>query len=162
MPLVRHNRGWVIVVSFIVAFLLTTIPLPGWLADWRPAWVAMMVIYWCVVLPERVGVAIAWILGLLLDVSTGALLGQNALGLAVIAYLTLRLHKQIRIFPPIQQSILVCFYLLLLQFFSLWIRGIIGVPPQHWTFWAPVLSSVLLWPIFFVIMRGIRHKYNVF
>lgn len=162
MPLVRHNSGWVILVSFIIAFLLTTIPLPGWLADWRPAWVVMMVIYWCIVLPERVGVAIAWVLGLLLDVYTGTLLGQNALGLSVIAYLTLRLHKQIRIFPPLQQSVLICIYLLLFQFFTLWIRGIIGVPPQHWTFWAPVLSSMLLWPIFFIIMRNIRRKFNVY
>ena len=162
MPLVRHNGGWVILASFIIAFLLTTIPLPGWLADWRPAWVVMMVIYWCIVLPERVGVAIAWILGLLLDVYTGTLLGQNALGLAVIAYLTLRLHKQIRIFPPLQQSVLICFYLLLFQFFTLWVRGIIGVPPQHWTFWAPVVSSMLLWPIFFVIMRNVRRKFNVY
>ena len=162
MALVRHNSGWVILVSFIIAFLLTTIPLPGWLADWRPAWVVMMVIYWCIVLPERVGVAIAWVLGLLLDVYTGTLLGQNALGLSVIAYLTLRLHKQIRIFPPLQQSVLICIYLLLFQFFTLWIRGIIGVPPQHWTFWAPVLSSMLLWPIFFIIMRNIRRKFNVY
>ena len=162
MPLVKHNGGWVILASFIIALLLTTIPLPGWLNDWRPAWVAMMLIYWCIVLPERVGIGIAWLLGLMLDVHTGALLGQNALGLSVIAYLTLRLHKQIRIFPPLQQSMLICFYLLLFQFLSLWIRGIIGVPPQHWTFWAPVVSSMLLWPIFFIIMRATRRKYNVF
>ena len=162
MPLVKHNGGWVIAVSFVAALLLTTIPLPGWLSDWRPAWVAMMLIYWCLDLPERVGIGIAWVLGLMLDVHTGALLGQNALGLSVIAYLTLRLHKQIRIFPPLQQSVLICFYLLLFQFLALWIRGIIGVPPQHWAFWTPVLSSMLLWPIFVFIMRGVRRKYNVF
>ena len=162
MPLVKYNGGWVIAVSFIIALLLTTIPLPGWLSDWRPAWVVMMLIYWCIALPERVGIGIAWILGLLLDVHTGALLGQNALGLSVIAYLTLRLHKQIRIFPPLQQSILICFYLVLFQFFTLWIRGITGIPPQHWSFWAPVASSMLLWPFFFFIMRGVRRKYNVF
>ena len=162
MPLVKHNGGWVILASFIIALLLTTIPLPGWLNDWRPAWVAMMLIYWCIVLPERVGIGIAWLLGLMLDVHTGALLGQNALGLSVIAYLTLRLHKQIRIFPPLQQSVLICFYLLLFQFLTLWIRGIIGVPPQHWSFWAPVVSSMLLWPVFFIIMRATRRKYNVF
>ncbi len=162
MPLVKHNGGWVILASFIIALLLTTIPLPGWLNDWRPAWVAMMLIYWCIVLPERVGIGIAWLLGLMLDVHTGALLGQNALGLSIIAYLTLRLHKQIRIFPPLQQSMLICLYLLLFQFLTLWIRGIIGVPPQHWTFWAPVVSSMLLWPVFFIIMRATRRKYNVF
>ena len=160
--LVKHNGGWVILFSFIIALLLTTIPLPGLLTDWRPAWVAMMLIYWCIVLPERVGVGIAWLLGLILDVHTGALLGQNALGLAVVAYLTLRLHKQIRVFPPLQQSVLICVYLLVLQFFTLWIRGIIGVPPQHWSFWAPVASSMLMWPVFFYIMGGIRRKYNVF
>lgn len=63
--LVRHHGGWVILLSFIIALLLTTIPLPGLLADWRPAWVAMMLIYWCIVLPERVGVGIAWLLGLI-------------------------------------------------------------------------------------------------
>ena len=162
MPLVKHNGGWVILASFIIALLLTTIPLPGWLNDWRPAWVAMMLIYWCIVLPERVGIGIAWLLGLMLDVHTGALLGQNALGLSVIAYLTLRLHKQIRIFPPLQQSVLICFYLLLFQFLTLWIRGIIGAPPQHWSFWTPVVSSMLLWPVFFIIMRATRRKYNVF
>ncbi len=160
--LVKHNGGWVILFSFIIALLLTTIPLPGLLTDWRPAWVAMMLIYWCIVLPERVGVGIAWLLGLILDVHTGALLGQSALGLAVVAYLTLRLHKQIRVFPPLQQSVLICVYLLVLQFFTLWIRGIIGVPPQHWSFWAPVASSMLMWPVFFYIMGGIRRKYNVF
>lgn len=162
MPLVRHNGGWVIAVSFIIALLLTTIPLPGWLGDWRPAWVAMMLIYWCMVLPERVGVSIAWVLGLLLDVHTGALLGQNAMGLSVIAYLTLRLQRQIRIYPLLQQSIFICFYLLLLQFFTLWIRGIAGIPPQQWLFWAPVASSVLLWPLFSHMMHSIRHKFNVF
>lgn len=160
--LAKHNGSWVILVSFIIALLLTTIPLPGLLTDWRPAWVAMMLIYWCIVLPERVGIGIAWVLGLILDVYTGALLGQNALGLSVVAYLTLRLHKQLRVFPPLQQAVPICVCLLLLQFFTLWIRGIIGVPPQHWSFWAPVASSMLLWPVFFSIMRGVRRRYNVF
>lgn len=160
--LARHNGGWVILLSFIVALLLTTIPLPGALSDWRPAWVAMMLIYWCLVLPERVGIGVGWLLGVIQDVYTGALLGQNALGLSVIAYLALRLQKQIRVFPPLQQSVLICVCVALLQFSTWWIRGIIGVPPQRWLFWAPVASSMLLWPLFFYVMFGIRRRYNVF
>ena len=45
---VKHHGGWVILLSFLIALLLTTIPLPGPLTDWRPAWVAMMLIYWCI------------------------------------------------------------------------------------------------------------------
>ena len=157
----RHNGGWVILAGFLIALLLTAIPLPGVLTEWRPAWVAMTLIYWCMVLPERVGVGIAWLLGLVLDVHTGALLGQNAFGLSVIAYLTLRLHKQIRVFPLLQQSLLICVYLLLFQFFTLWIRGLIGIPPQHWSFWAPVVSSMVLWPVFFYLMQAARRRYNV-
>lgn len=162
MPAARHNGGWVILLSFVIALLLTAIPLPAWLTGWRPAWIAMMLVYWCIVLPERVGIGTAWTIGLVLDVYTGALLGQNALGLSVVAYLTLRLHKQIRVFPPLQQSVLIGVCLVLLQSLTLWIRGITGVPPQHWSFWAPAASSMLLWPVFFYIMRGVRRRYNIF
>ena len=161
MQTVRHKAGWVIILSFIIALLLTVVPLPGWLTDYRPAWVVMVLIYWCMALPDRVGIGIAWLLGLVLDVHTGALLGQNALGLSVIAYLTIRMHEQIRVFPLVQQSLLICFYLIIFQFFTLWIRGIMGVPPQHWSFWTPAVTSMLLWPLLLVIMRGTQRKYNV-
>ena len=158
----RHSGGVAILFSFILALLLTSVPLPAALEAWRPSWVAMTLIFWCIVLPDRVGIGAAWVLGILLDVQTGALLGQNALGLTIIAYLTLRLHKQIQVFPLLQQSVVICFYLLLLEFFTLWIRGITGVPPQHWSFWAPALSSMLLWPLFFYTMNAVRHKYKAF
>ncbi len=151
-----------ILLTFLIALILTSVPLPAGLAEWRPSWVAMTLIFWCIVLPDRVGIGSAWILGILLDVQTGALLGQNALGLSIIAYLTLRMHKQIRVFPLLQQSVVICFYLLLLEFFTLWIRGVTGVPPQHWTFWAPAASSMLLWPLLFYTMNAVRHKYKAF
>ena len=158
--LAKYSHVWMILLSFIIALLLTTMPLPALINDWRPAWVAMLLIYWCIAAPERIGVGIAWLSGLILDVHTGALLGQNALGLSVIAYFTLRLHKQLRVFPPLQQSAVICVCLIMLQFFTLWIRGIAGIPPHHWTFWAPVASSMLLWPAFFYVMRAFRHRFD--
>jgi len=149
-------------MSFIIALMLTAMPLPEWAVNWRPAWVAMVLVYWCMALPERIGIGTAWMLGLVLDVQTGALLGQNALGLTVIAYLTTRMHQRIRVFPLMQQAVLVCMYLLLFQFFTLWIRGIMGVSPQHWSFWMPAITSMLLWPWLFIILRDIRRKHHVF
>ncbi len=161
-PRPGHSGTVAICLSFVVALILTSVPLPAALAAWRPSWVAMTLMFWCLVLPDRIGIGSAWVLGILLDVQGGALLGQNALGLCIIAYLTLRLHKQIRVFPLLQQSVVICFYLLLLEFFTLWVRGITGVPPQHWTFWAPAASSMLLWPLFFATMNAVRHKYKAF
>jgi rod shape-determining protein MreD len=158
----EHNAGWAIVLTFAVAFMLTAVPLPEWAANWRPAWVAMVLIYWCMALPERVGIGYAWLLGLLLDVQQGTLLGQHALGLALVAWLTVTSHQRVRVFPLAQQALVVCGYLLVLQFLHLWIRGIMGVPPRHWTFWMPAFTGMLLWPWLFVILRDLRRKFHVF
>lgn len=157
----RHNGGWVIALSFLVAFMLTAMPLPEWAVNWRPAWIAMVLIYWCMALPQRIGIGIAWLLGLLLDVQQGTLLGQNALGLALLAFITIQTYQRVRVFPLKQQAIFVCTCLLLMQFISLWIRGIMGVPPQHWTFWMPAFTSMLLWPWLFIILRDLRRKHHV-
>jgi len=157
----KNNGSWVIVLSVIVAFMLTAMPLPEWAVTWRPAWVAMVLIYWCMALPDRVGIGISWSLGILLDVQQGTVLGQNAIGLAILAYITLKSHQQIRVYPLIQQAIMVCFYILFFQFLVLWIKGMMGVPPQHWTFWMPAFSSMLLWPWIFIILRDVRRKFHV-
>jgi len=157
----NHQGGWIILLSFIVAFMLTAMPLPEWASNWRPMWVTMVLVYWCMALPTRVGIGIAWTAGLLLDVLQGTLLGQNALGLAVLAYIVLNIHQRLRVFPLTQQAILICIFTLIFLLLSLWVRGIMGVPPQSWTFWMPAFTSMLLWPWLFIILRDIRRKYHV-
>ena len=161
MTLTRHHGGWVIATSFVLAMILTAMPVPGWALNWRPAWVAMVLIYWCFALPERVGVGVGWILGLLLDVLTGTLLGQNAAALSIVAFVAVKTHQRIRMFPLWQQAILVFFMLLLNQLFMAWVRGIMGLPTLSLTFWAPALTSMLLWPWLFVILRDLRRRYHV-
>ena len=157
----KNTGGWILFISLLIAFLLTALPLPHWADDWRPAWVAMVLIYWCMALPERIGIGIAWCLGLLLDVQQGALLGQNALGLALIAYFVIQIHKRFRIFPLVQQSCLVGFIIIFYFLISSWVTGIMGIPPETWTYWMPAISSMVLWPWLFVILRDIRRQYNV-
>lgn len=157
----KNTGGWILFISLLIAFLLTALPLPHWADDWRPAWVAMVLIYWCMALPERIGIGIAWCLGLLLDVQQGTLLGQNALGLALIAYFVIQIHKRFRLFPLVQQSCLVGFIIIFYLLISSWVTGIMGIPPKTWTYWMPAISSMVLWPWLFVILRDIRRQYNV-
>ena len=157
----KNTGGRILFISLLIAFLLTALPLPHWANDWRPAWVAMVLIYWCMALPERIGIGIAWCLGLLLDVQQGALLGQNALGLALIAYFVIQIHKRFRLFPLVQQSCLVGFIIIFYLLISSWVTGIMGIPPKTWTYWMPAISSMVLWPWLFVILRDIRRQYNV-
>jgi len=157
----KNTGGWIIFISLLIAFLLTALPLPDWANHWRPAWVAMVLIYWCMALPNRVGIGIAWCLGLLLDVQQGALLGQNALGLALIAYFIIQIHKRFRIFPLVQQSCLIGFIIIFYLLIASWINGIMGIPPKSWVYWMPAFTSMVLWPWLFVILRDIRRKYHV-
>ncbi len=161
MMLNKNTGGWIIFISLLLAFLLTALPLPDWANHWRPAWVAMVLIYWCMALPNRVGIGIAWCLGLLLDVQQGALLGQNALGLALIAYFIIQIHKRFRLFPLVQQSSLIGFIIIFYLLIASWINGIMGIPPKSWVYWMPAFTSMVLWPWLFVILRDIRRKYHV-
>lgn len=161
MNTARHQNGWVIAVSFIMALLLTIVPMPGWTVTLRPEWVVLVLIYWCMALPQRVGVGIAWVVGLVLDVLQGTLLGQHALSLSVVAFLTLKLHQRVRFFPMWQQALIVLLLIALHQLLILWVEGINGQPSQSWSYWLPSLSSMVLWPALFVVLRGARRYYHV-
>ena len=157
----RHRGGWVIFLSFIVAFLFTSIPLPEWAARFRPDWLGLVLIYWCLALPHRVGVGTGWMAGLFLDAAKGTLLGQHALALSVVAFLALKTHRRIRVFPILQQAVSIMLFLLVNQLLVVWINGIIGYPPRDWWYLAPALGGMLFWPWIFVILRDLRRRFQV-
>ena len=157
----RQSGGWIIFASFVVALTLTTLPMPAWAALWRPAWVALVLIYWCMAVPRRSGVFVGWSVGLLLDVMTGTLLGQHALGLSIVAYISHRSHRHVRVLPLWQQGISVFALVFLYQILILWINGIKGTPVHASAYWAAPLMSMVLWPWVFVVLRDLRRKFGV-
>jgi rod shape-determining protein MreD len=161
MKLTHHQGGWIIFTSFIIALMLTMVPLPDWVELLRPEWVTLVLIYWCMALPERIGIGIAWMLGLLLDVLHGAVFGQYALALVIIALLTLKFHQRIRLYPLWQQAIVVMAFILLEQLLVLWVKGVIGQSPGTWLYWLPSLTSMLFWPWVFLLLRDLRRHYSV-
>ena len=98
---------------------------------------------------------------ILLDVQQGTVFCQNALALAVIAYITIKSYQRLRVFPLIQQAVIVCCYVMIFQLIVLWIKEMTGTPPQTWTFWMPAITSMVLWPWLFIILRDVRRKFNV-
>jgi rod shape-determining protein MreD len=161
MNMAHHRGGWVILMSFIVAMMLAMLPLPEWSEYARPEWATMVLIYWCMALPNRVGVGIGWLTGLFLDVIHGAVLGQYALALALIAYFTLTLHRRLRVYPLVQQSLVVMMLILLQQLLITWIKGFLGQPPDSLAYWLPSLTSMLLWAWVFIILRDLRRHFRV-
>lgn len=156
----RHNY-WVVLLTFVIALMLTITPLPDSMNIFRPAWVAMVLIYWSLALPHRVSIMTAFLLGILLDVLQGSLLGQHAIGLSVIAFVTTKLHLQVRIQPLYQQALFVGLLIAVQSLLVAWVNGVIGHETKSWSFLLPVLSSMLLWPWLFIILRDIRRKAQV-
>jgi len=161
VTLVRHHGGGAILVTFILALVLTIVPLPELGRYLRPDWAGLVLIYWCLAVPDRVGVGTGWVLGLAVDLLTGTLLGQHALALALVAYVTLKFHQRVRLFPVWQQALTVMVLLMLHQLLALWISRMIGRPGVPWFFWAPSLLGMLLWPPLYVMLRALRRGFRV-
>ena len=157
----KLQGGNVILLSFIAAFILSIVPLPQLLQAVRPEFVTIVLIYWCIALPNRIGVGIGWIVGLVIDVSTDALLGQHALTLALIAYLAIKLHQRIRIFPIWQQALTIFILMMFQGTIILWIKGMLGDAPSLWSFMLPAISTALFWPVGYLLMRQIRRYYQI-
>ena len=161
MKLAKHHGGTIILLTFVIALLLTNIPLPDWLRYVRPDWVGLVLIYWCLALPERVGVSTGWLTGLLVDLLYGTLLGQHALSLSVVAWLTLKFHQRVRLFPIGQQALTVMVLLIVHQLLALWIDRIIGRPGAPWYVWMPAITGMLIWPLVYSLLRGLRRSFHV-
>ncbi len=158
----KAHHPWIIISSFAVALLLTLLPLPEVLAAARPAWVALVLIYWCLALPERIWVGSAWAAGLLLDAAQGTLLGQHALSFALIAYTTTRFHLDIRQLPLMQQALAVFVLIFFLdQMLGLWVKGMSQQAPWSWTYLLASPASMLLWPPVYLTLRYVRRRYRI-
>ena len=157
----RHHGGGVIIFTFIIALLLTVIPLPDSVRYLRPDWVGLVLIYWCMALPDRVGVTTGWFVGLMVDLLTGTLLGQHALSLTIVAWLTQKFHQRLRLVPVWQQSLTILVLLVLHQLLALWISRIIGRPGAPWFFWMPSVLGMIIWPLVHSTLRGMRRGFRV-
>lgn len=111
-----------------------------------PDLTATALAFWCIHQPRRVGIAIAWTLGLLIDVGNGALLGQHALGYSVLAFLAFAVHRRILWFPPWQQALQLLPLLLSTQLLMLVIRIFAGADFPGWPYFAGCFISAALWP----------------
>ena len=99
----------------VFALMLHMLPFPEWLTYARPEFVTLVVMYWVIAMPERIGVTIAWCVGLLLDVTQGAILGQHALGLVIVTFILQLEYQRVRVFSLVQQALVVFVLLLMME-----------------------------------------------
>ena len=148
----RVNFGWArVAVLTMLALAATVVPLPEAVEPFRPNFVALTVLWFCLLSPRLLGLSYAWIAGLALDGFAGVLLGQHALTLTVIAYVACKLRLQIRAFPTLQQSAVILALLWLNEFLLFWIDGVAGHEITDWRRWISVPVSAAAWPLVTVL-----------
>ena len=156
-----NRGGLVILLTFAVAYVLALLPLYDSLRPFRPEWVSLVLIYWCMTIPHRIGVVSGWLAGIFLDVIYGALIGQYALALAVVAFLSYKLQNRLHIYPILQQSLIILLLIALSQMIILWIKGVTGSAPHDVSYWLPSLSSTLMWPVIYAVLSHVRRAFGI-
>ncbi|MGI9199570.1 MAG: rod shape-determining protein MreD [Woeseiaceae bacterium] len=151
-----YSRRIPVFVTIVIALMLSVLPLPGWLEAFRPDWIMITLIYWAMMLPRTWSVGSAWLIGLVLDVAQGTLLGQHALALCVVVFVTVRMHLLMRVFPTGQLVAAVFSLLALYQFILFWINGVAGVPVEAKHYWGPVISGAIIWPVVVSLLNSVR------
>jgi rod shape-determining protein MreD len=148
----REPRVWMIFSGFIALFL-SVLPLPGWLDVVRPTFLVLAVLYFSITAPRAGGLALGFIAGLALDVFQGSVLGQHALALTLVTYVTVREHQKIRSKPAFQQSLIVFFALIAYEFVVFAIDGWTGHPITSPLRWIHTFTGALIWPIAIALLE---------
>lgn len=155
-------RGYLtIFASFLLAILLMIVPVPGSVGAAWPLWVVVVLIYWLLALPHRVGLWTAFVVGLWLDVFNNSLFGQHALALVIMAYVFGKLQRQIRLFYWWQQSLMVMVLTALYGLILYAVQRFLHVTHVSWQHWLPILTSGLVWPLVFGVLRHYRQKFRI-
>jgi len=152
----------VVAASLILAMALRILPWPLEWSLYNPDWVLLVLVYWNMAIPDRVGVGTAWFAGLLTDALTGRLLGQHALAYALVAYVCIRLHRRLRLYPLSQQAFMVLGFQLASQLLIFWTQSVKYSAILGGQYWLSSLVGTLTWPLVFVLLRRVRRHFNIF
>lgn len=149
-------------IALVLALIFTSLPLPEILAIARPAAVPLVFAYLCIHGPYRYGIGLAFVLGLLLDVSHSTVLGQHALAMCLLAYAVLKLRDTLKLIPAWQQCLVLLPLWAGYQGLLLWLDGYAGQPIEAAWRWLPIFSTTLAWlPVagsFGLLRREPRHS----
>jgi rod shape-determining protein MreD len=133
-----------IAFSLICAFMLNLMPWGRWVG--APDFVALVLVFWGIHQPRKVGIGIAFSMGLLMDVHDATLLGENALAYTLLSYFAIMIHRRVLWFPLVTQAMHVFPLLLMTQAIQVVVRLIVTGRFAGWLHFIESVIAVALWP----------------
>lgn len=145
-----------IAVSLFAAFLLNLQPWGHWVGV--PDFVALVLVFWGIHQPRRVGIGIAFCMGLLMDVNDATLLGENALAYTLLSYFAITLHRRVLWFPLKKQVWYILFLLLSSQLVQMLVQFIVSQRTSSWLYLLDSCIGTLLWPVVTAVLLAPQRR----
>jgi rod shape-determining protein MreD len=142
--LLPANRAF-IAFSLVFAFILDLLPW-GRIA-WAPDFLALVLVFWNIHQPRKVGIGIAFLFGVLMDVHDAALLGEHALAYSLLSYGALSMHRRVPWFGPFGKMLHVLPLFLAAQLIAILVRILVGSGLPGWPILLSSFTTTLLWPL---------------
>lgn len=136
-------------------------PMPLGVDDFRPDWVLIVLLYWSLALPNRVNVITAWVMGLILDVLLGSILGVHAAAMALSVYIAAVNFQKIRNFSLWQQALIIGVLAALYHLLVFWMQRLLTDVVFLPSYLYPVITSIILWPWVFLLLRKVRRHFRI-
>lgn len=155
-----HN-GVMILLTLLIAVMASIMPLPLSVDAFRPDWVLIVLIYWCMALPGRVNIITAWILGFLMDVLLGSVLGVHAAAMAISVFIVVGNYQKIRNFSIWQQALITGVLSALYHLIVFWLQRFLLDATFISSYLYPVITTVILWPWVFYLLRKVRRHFSI-
>jgi rod shape-determining protein MreD len=153
--LLPANRGF-ITLSLAVALVLNMLP---WGRTWAvPDFLALVLVFWNIHQPYKVGIGIAFLCGLMMDVHDAALLGEHALAYSVLAYTAIFLHRRVPSFKPLGQMVHVLPLFFIAQCVVLLVRLALGAPLPGIGYFLQCVTTTLLWPLADILLLAPQRR----
>ena len=159
----KKNKLW-IYLTLVISLFIDLYMFPDAVMHLKPQFTLLVLIYWNMALPDKVGISEALVIGLLLDILTGPILGLHALLFVLVTYICQRFFYQFRVSPVLQQSIILFFFFFVfkmtLAFDFVDVSSGVSVSDIQYLLNASTFAFVssLMWPIIFFILRELRRK----
>lgn len=117
-----------------------------------PDLLGLVLVFWCIHQPRRMGIGAAWALGLVMDAGTGSLMGQHAFAYAVLAFLAIALHRRMLWFSLKHQAVHVLMLMLLVQALMLGVRMFAGAPFPGVGYFLGAFVAAAMWPVVAIVL----------
>lgn len=148
----RRPSSWLFICSTILVVALISL-LPWRLWQPAPDLLLLVILFWCLNEPGRIGLTTAFAFGLLMDVHDAGLLGEQALNYSLAAYGTIMLSRRLQHFSALAQAVHLLPVIVAAEAVTRIVHAWLAGEWEGWTWLWSALFTVALWPLVDILLH---------